>query len=187
MEIVLAIFGKIGECLVAPIGHQCGYLIYHDRNIENFKDHFQKLRDKRDAVQQSVDTAKWNDEAIAGEVQIWLTNAGKKNEDMQRFIADVEVKKMCLNGWCPDMKSRYSLSRKAQKNTEAIIELIKEGDKYDRVYISARRPLEVVSSSTEGFKDFESRKTIIKDVMEALRDHNIHMIAICGYGRDRKN
>ncbi|KAB1220062.1 hypothetical protein CJ030_MR3G007103 [Morella rubra] len=180
MEIVSAIVGIIGKCLVESIGHQCGYLIDYNTNIKNLKEHFQKLRDKRDAVQQSVDAANWNNEAISREVESWLTNVGKKNEDLERLVADVEVNQMCLNGyWC--FKSHYSLGRKAQKNTQAIIELLEEGGKYDKVYYSAR-PLEATSSSRNHFKDFESRKTVIKDVMEALRDPNINMIAICGMG-----
>ncbi|KAB1220430.1 hypothetical protein CJ030_MR3G009890 [Morella rubra] len=135
----------------------------------------------RDAVKQSIDAAEWNEETITGAVGSWLKNVGKKNEDLQRLIADVEVNKTCLNGSCPDLKSRYSLSRKAQKYTQAIIELLEEGGKYDRVYYSAC-PLEVALSSTKDFKDFESKKTVIKDVLKALRDPNNNKVAICGMG-----
>ncbi|KAF5444569.1 hypothetical protein F2P56_033693 [Juglans regia] len=89
---------------------------------------------------------------------------------------------MCMNGWCPHhLKLRYSLGKKAQKNTRAINELLDEGGKYDRVFNIAP-PLKVRSLSTERFKDFESRKEMIQNVLEALRDEKTDMIAICGMG-----
>ncbi|KAG6624891.1 hypothetical protein CIPAW_16G057700 [Carya illinoinensis] len=79
-------------------------------------------------------------------------------------------------------KLRYSLSKKAQKNTQAINDLLREGrEKYDRVY-NIKTPLEVRSTSTERFKDFELRKSIIGNVLEALRDKQIDTIALCGMG-----
>ncbi|KAG6681893.1 hypothetical protein I3842_13G112200 [Carya illinoinensis] len=88
---------------------------------------------------------------------------------------------MCLNGWFPNLKFRYSLGKKAQKNTRAIIVLLQEGEKYDRVFIRAP-PLEIGSTSNGHFKNFDSRKTKINQVLEALKDDKMDMIAICGMG-----
>ncbi|KAG2663963.1 hypothetical protein I3760_16G056900 [Carya illinoinensis] len=169
MEIIFSIVGKIGEYLVGPIGEQFGYMISYKTSIANLEEKIPKLLEKKEAVQQSVDRAQWNRQAGASEVKTWLTNVGKK------------LKKMCLNRWYPNMKLRYSLSKKAQKNTQAINDLLREGEKYDRVY-NIETPLEVRSTSTERFKDFELRKSIIGNVLEALRDKKIDTIALCGMG-----
>ncbi|KAG6624881.1 disease resistance protein At4g27190-like [Carya illinoinensis] len=110
-------------------------------------------------------------------------DVAKKIEEVQKFLDEVDVKAnmMCLNGSCPDLKLRYSLGKKAQKNTQAINDLLKEGEKYDRVY-NIKIPLGVKSTSTEQFKDFESRRSMIVNVLEALRDEKIDMIALCGMG-----
>ncbi|KAA8541372.1 hypothetical protein F0562_025338 [Nyssa sinensis] len=41
-----------------------------------------------------------------------------ENRAEQVIQAKAEVEKGCLNGWCPVVKSRYSLNRKAKKMTE---------------------------------------------------------------------
>uniref|UniRef100_A0A2N9GTG6 AAA+ ATPase domain-containing protein n=1 Tax=Fagus sylvatica TaxID=28930 RepID=A0A2N9GTG6_FAGSY len=174
MEIVISIIAKIGEYLVEPIGQQFGYLIHLNSNIQNLKDQFQKLGDKRKGLQLEIDAAKRNGLEILPEVNTWIEKVDNISQGLQRFI-DIEDK-MCLN-----LKSRYSLSKKAKKKTLEIDGLLKEAEQtfFNKVSYSPR-PLGVVS--TEVFKHFESRKSIMKEVLEALRDDNINMIAICGMG-----
>jgi disease resistance protein RPS2 len=174
MEIVISIVAKIGEYLVEPIGQQFGYLIHLNSNIQNLKDQFQKLSDKRKGLQLEIDAAKRNGLEILPEVNTWIEKVDKISQGLQRFI-DIEDK-MCLN-----LKSRYSLSKKAKKKTLEIDGLLKEAEQtfFNKVSYSPR-PLGVVS--TEVFKHFESRKSIMKEVLEALRDDNINMISICGMG-----
>ncbi|XP_042964890.1 disease resistance protein UNI-like [Carya illinoinensis] len=182
MEIISSIVEKIVDYSVGPIGEQFDYIISCKSNIKDLEKEFPKLLEKKEAVQQSVDGAQWNQEVVASEVKTWLTNVEKQIEEVHKFLEeDVKTNRMCLNGWCPDLKLRYSLGKKAQKNTRAIIKLLEEGRKYDRVYNIAP-PLKVTSSSTDRFKDFESRKSMIQNVLEALRDDKIDMIALCGMG-----
>jgi hypothetical protein len=174
MEIVISIVAKIGEYLVEPIGQQFGYLIHPNSNVQNLKDQFQKLGDKREGLQLLIDAEKRNGLEILPEVNTWIEKVDKISQDRQRFI-DIEDK-MFLN-----LKSRYSLSKKAKKKTLEIDGLLKEAEQtfFNKVSYSPR-PLGVVS--TEVFKHFESRKSIMKEVLEALRDDNINMISICGMG-----
>ncbi|KAG6672367.1 hypothetical protein I3842_16G054000 [Carya illinoinensis] len=183
MEIIPVIVEKIVEYSVGPIEEQFGYLIFYKRRIAILKEKFLRLREKEEVVKQSVDGAQCNQEVVPSEVKTWLTNVAKKIEEVQKFLDEVDVKAnmMCLNSSCPDLKLRYSLGKKAQKNTQAINDLLKEGEKYDRVY-NIKIPLRVKSTSTEQFKDFESRRSTIVNVLEAHRDEKINMIALCGMG-----
>ncbi|KAG7941830.1 hypothetical protein I3843_16G066700 [Carya illinoinensis] len=182
MEIILVFVEKLGEYSVGPIREQFGYLIFYKRHIAILKEEFPRLREKEEAVKQSVLGAQWSQEVVPSEVKTWLTDVAKKIEEVQKFLEeDVKTNMMCLNGWCPDLKLRYSLGKKAQKNTQVINDMLKEGEKYDQVY-NIKIPLEVKSTSTEWFKDFESRRSTIENVLEALRDENINMIALCGMG-----
>uniref|UniRef100_A0A2N9I836 Uncharacterized protein n=1 Tax=Fagus sylvatica TaxID=28930 RepID=A0A2N9I836_FAGSY len=113
---------------------------------------------KAEKKTQEIDAEKRKDLVIALEVEQWVQMVDNISQGLQRFI---DEDKMCL-----DLKSRYSLSRKAKKKTLAIEKLLSG----------------IGSSSIEGFKDFESRTSMIKEVLEALRDDNINMIAICGMG-----
>ncbi|XP_035541669.1 probable disease resistance protein At4g27220 [Juglans regia] len=182
MEIIFSIVGKIGEYSVGPIGEQFGYIISYKNNISTLEEKILKLLEKEEAVQQSVDGAQWNQQVVASEVKTWQANVRKRIEEAQKFLEeDVKANRKCLNGWCPDLKLRYSLGKKAQKNTQAIIQLLEEGGKYDRVY-NTPPPLEVRSSPTGWFKDFESRKSTIQNVLDALKNDKIDMVALCGMG-----
>ncbi|KAG7940933.1 hypothetical protein I3843_16G011600 [Carya illinoinensis] len=186
MEIILPIIGIIGEYSVRPIGKQFGYIISYNSNIVILEEKFLKLLEMKEAVQQSVDGAEWNQEAASILVKTWQTNVGKKIEEVHKFFGeDVKANRMCLNGWCPNLKLCYSLGKKAQKNTREILDLLEEGDKYVRPY-NKTPPLESRSSSTKLFKDFESRKSTIRNVLKALRNDKIDMIALCGMGGIRK-
>uniref|UniRef100_A0A2N9GRM5 Uncharacterized protein n=1 Tax=Fagus sylvatica TaxID=28930 RepID=A0A2N9GRM5_FAGSY len=118
-----------------------------------------------------IDAETGNDQVIAPEVEQWVGNI---SQGLQRFI-DIEDK-MCLN-----LKSRYSLSKKAKKKTLEIDGLLKEAEQtfFNKVSYPPS-PQGVVS--TEVFEPFESRESIMKEVLEALRDDNINMISICGMG-----
>ncbi|XP_028085377.1 disease resistance protein SUMM2-like [Camellia sinensis] len=183
MNFVLPVVMKIGEYLVAPVGRQFGYLIFYDRNIKNLEKQVQKLEDKRFGVQKSVEEAETKRETTAPDVERWLTTVNKLNEEAKKFLEDeVNANKGCLNGRCPNLKSRYSLSRKATKKTQSVEELRGEGD-FSRVsYPTVAPSVGTTFAFTEGFKGFESRRLIMNGVMEALTDDRIYVIGICGMG-----
>uniref|UniRef100_A0A7N2M456 NB-ARC domain-containing protein n=1 Tax=Quercus lobata TaxID=97700 RepID=A0A7N2M456_QUELO len=165
--------------LVVPIRKHFCYLSCYNSNIKNLKDQFQKLGDKRAGVQIEIDAAKQNGEVIAPEIESWVEKVDNISEGLQRFLEeDVKVNVMCLDGWCPNLKSRYFLSRKAKKKTLEIDGLLRDGQ-FDKVSYPPPPP-RIATSSKEGFKVFESRIPVMKEVLTALRDDKINMIAICG-------
>uniref|UniRef100_A0A2N9F195 NB-ARC domain-containing protein n=1 Tax=Fagus sylvatica TaxID=28930 RepID=A0A2N9F195_FAGSY len=161
MEIVISIVAKIGEYLVEPIGQQFGYLIHLNSNIQNLKQQFQKLNDKRKGLQLEIDVAKRNAEDIAPEVEGWVQKVDNISQGLQRFIdEDVKATKMCLN-----LKSHYSLSRKAKKKTLEIDGLLRDAQPFVIKVSYAPPPPQGIGSSS------------IED------QHDCHM----RYGGDRKN
>ncbi|KAG2670585.1 hypothetical protein I3843_14G091800 [Carya illinoinensis] len=178
MDIVTAVIGKIGEISVVLIAKHIGYLIYYERNTEALEDHLQKLDDRRVGVEQSITAAELKQEVTSPEVKSWLT----KVEQITKDLENDNTKRKCLNGWCPNLKARYSSSRNAKKKMQIIGELLQEGSNYDVVYKVAPPPYTGSSSSSGDFKHFESRTSIINEVLIALRDDKTNIIAICGMG-----
>ncbi|XP_028122174.1 disease resistance protein SUMM2-like [Camellia sinensis] len=183
VNFVLPVVMKIGECLVAPVGRQFGYLIFYDRNIENLRKQIQKLQDKRSDIQGEVDAAKSRSDSIKTTVSRWLTQVDELSNDANKFFEDEVIpNKGCLNGWCPNLKSRYSLSRKATKKTQGLEELFGDGN-FSGVSIPAvTSHVGTTFISMGGFNGFESRRSIMNEVMEALTDDSINVIGICGMG-----
>ncbi|KAK9986986.1 hypothetical protein SO802_031937 [Lithocarpus litseifolius] len=167
---VVSVIVSIGRCFVDPIKKHCGYLIHYKSNIKNLEDRIGKLHANMDGVQLKIDAAKRNGQVILPVVEWWV-------EKVRNILhEDAEANKKGLNGWCP----RYSLSRKAEKKTLEIDVLLKDGQ-FSEVS-SSPPPLGIGSSSVEGIMDFQSRTKMRKEVLEALRDDKINMIAICGMG-----
>nr|XP_023928386.1 uncharacterized protein LOC112039719 [Quercus suber] len=169
----VSVIVTIGGYFVDPIKKHCGYLIHYNSNIKDLEVKIQKLRDKRDGVQLEIGAAERNRQEIAPEVKTWI----KKVHNI--LDEDVEANKMCLDGWCP----RYSLSRKAMKKTLEIDGLLNDGE-FAKVSHppppSGMKPLPV-----KDIKDFESRTNKMNELLEALRDDEVNMIAICVVSPDK--
>ncbi|CAL5419953.1 unnamed protein product [Camellia sinensis] len=172
---------KIGEFLMAPVGRHFGYLFSYKSEIKNLKEEVEKLDEKRSAMQLSVDEAERNVKVTGPDVKGWLGRVDKCSEEAREILKDeVEANKGCLYGWCPNLKIRYSLGKKATNKAKDVAKLHEERKLTEVAYNEP--PPGIESTSTEGIKVFESRRLITKDVMEALKDDTFHMIAICGMG-----
>ncbi|XP_028106348.1 disease resistance protein At4g27190-like isoform X2 [Camellia sinensis] len=173
--------GKIGEFLMAPVGRHFGYLFTYKSKVKNLKDEVKKLDEKRNAMQLSVDEAKRNVKRIGPDVKGWLERVDNCRIEAREILKDeVEANKGCLYGWCPNLPLRYSLSKKATNKAKEVAQLHEERKLMEVAY---NEPLPGIEfTSTEGIKLFESRRLIMNDVMEALKDDRFHMITICGMG-----
>ncbi|CAL5349221.1 unnamed protein product [Camellia sinensis] len=166
---------------MAPVGRHFGYLFSYKSKVKNLKDEVKKLDEKRDAMQLSVDEAKRNVKRIGPDVKGWLERVDKCRIEAREILKDeVEANKGCLYGWCPNLPLHYSLSKKATNKAKEVAQLHEERKLTEVAY---NEPLPGIEfTSTEGIKLFESRRLIMNDVMEALKDDRFHMITICGMG-----
>ncbi|XP_060668911.1 disease resistance protein At4g27190-like [Ziziphus jujuba] len=99
---------------------------------------------------------------------------------LEKFLKeDATADKMCFHGWCPNLKLQHSLGRKAKKYAEGVLKLQQEG-KFDRISYPA--PPTGMHFSSSSMKDSNSRKKILNQVMEALRNEKVSVTAICGMG-----
>lgn len=181
--IVHAVAEKVREQVVDSISRQFSYLFHYNNNITNLIDGVQDLLDRRADVKQLVDRAIMNAEVIAPHVEVWLMKVGEIEEKMSEVVEGREkVKNGCLNGWCPNLKHRYLLSRKAVTQTSAVVELRQEGKYYSQLSYAAAPMSVMASTSTFRSEVLESRISKTTEVIEALMNDKIHMIGICGLG-----
>ncbi|CAL5423009.1 unnamed protein product [Camellia sinensis] len=162
VDFVLSIGDKVAEYLVEPIALQ-----FAGRGSG--------------ALQLSVDAARRNGRIVGPDVERWLERVKECSSKASKILKnETEANKGCLNGWCPNLKSRHSFGRKATKKTEEVAKLHGEGN-FATVSYPAPPP-GIEFESTEGIKIFESRRRIINEVMQALKDNRFHMIGICEMG-----
>ncbi|TYH46128.1 hypothetical protein ES332_D11G314300v1 [Gossypium tomentosum] len=153
------------------------YVIFYQKLVDKFEQKHWTLIAKRTSVQQDVDVAERNGEKIKADVLDWRHRVEKVVTEKEKKVKDLEVKAKtkCFFGLCPNIKSRYQLSRKAEEAAATFDELIKDCQ-FERVgYSDVPEP--VVHTDFEAFK---SREEVFNDIMESLKDATTSMIGVYG-------
>ncbi|MBA0637183.1 hypothetical protein Godav_029351 [Gossypium davidsonii] len=89
-----------------------------------------------------------------------------------------EAKDKCFIGLCPNVKAFYQLSKKAEEDAGAVVELLQQGG-FDRIsYLDVPPPIVVVPP--KDFEDFDSRKLVFNKIMVAVKDPNLNIIGVYG-------
>ncbi|PHT37339.1 hypothetical protein CQW23_25039 [Capsicum baccatum] len=154
MEIVTAILSQVTEHLIVPVARQIGYLIYYRRNIRSLENENKKLEGIRSGVQHRKDAADRNLKSLPPHVENWLKDVNETTADVSVLLGRrAEVERGCFYGWCPNLKSRHSLSRKAKKIEQTMIGLQVEGTRYAPSSCPAPLAVTVIRSV-----EFDSRK-----------------------------
>ncbi|PHT27493.1 hypothetical protein CQW23_32897 [Capsicum baccatum] len=181
MEFLSTIVDKVAEYLILPVARQIGYLFSYRCNIRSLENESEKLENIRSGVQQRKDAEWRNLQVMPPHVEEWLTSVDETNADVAVLLGRrVEVERGCVYGLCPNLKSRYSLSRKAKKIERAMIDLQTEGRGYAPSSCPAPLAVKVIRSGEE----FDSRKQKEEEVMAALGDEGITIVGICGLFND---
>ncbi|XP_022718516.1 disease resistance protein At4g27190-like [Durio zibethinus] len=184
MEIVIGILSFIATAAkhtFSPIKNHIKHLSNHENQVQTLKNQAESLKDARERVWHSVDAANRNGEEIEHEVDNWLTKVDKKiAEEVEKVMQDEEkAKKKCFIGLCPNFWTRYKLSVKAEEEAKAVAELLEPQAKFDGV--SFRAALQG-AASVKCFEEFESRKSVLNGIKEALKDASINVIGVHGMG-----
>ncbi|KAL5741070.1 hypothetical protein ACOSQ2_030250 [Xanthoceras sorbifolium] len=181
-EIVISIASTIAEMLVVPIAKHICYPFKYKSNMEELKQQVEKLNGVRETVQHNVDEAKTQGDEIEKVVEQWLNNVDDFTKGVVKPIIDDENKagKLCSIGFFPNMMMRYSLSKIAAKTAKDGVDLL-GGGIFQKV---SYRPLlrKTTSIYTRGYDDFDSRKQIFNDLMEALKEADVNFIGVYGMG-----
>ncbi|PHT71497.1 hypothetical protein T459_26601 [Capsicum annuum] len=78
----------------------------------------------------------------------------------------VEVETGCFYGWCPNLKSSHSLSRKAKKIEQVMIGLQDEGRGYATSSCPAPPAVEIEAIPSKNNEEFYSRNQKEEEVMQ---------------------
>ncbi|XP_075657794.1 disease resistance protein At4g27190-like isoform X2 [Castanea sativa] len=165
---VLAALGAV----LAALGY---YLIRYKSNVDNLKTQVEELRGAKDILQPYVDTAIGNQ---------------MKSEDVKRRLTEsddiIAVAEKILEddnkGWYLNMIFRYQVSKRADKAASEAKNLKDEILKFIRVGYGGSTQEGGTVPSNRGYEDFESRRLILTEVLEALKNPNITRIGVYGMG-----
>ncbi|KAH9752632.1 hypothetical protein KPL71_014771 [Citrus sinensis] len=100
-----------------------------------------------------------------------------------KFIEDGETtSKRCFKGLCPNLKTRYQLSKKAETEVKALVELKEEARRFDDQIFYRTIVEEVWLKSNKGYEAFKSRLSTLKSIQDALTDVNVSIVGVYGMG-----
>ncbi|XAR68470.1 hypothetical protein NMG60_11003593, partial [Bertholletia excelsa] len=152
----------------------------------------------RDDVKCEVEKDEMNLHVIKFEVDQWLKEVDGIMEDAESIAKAVaEAENWCLKGWCPNVKSRHSMGRKAEKMSKVLANLQAQRSNFNEL-THPPLPVGMVSSSerdsgspslnaqisifnpNSGSIDFESRSLTMTKIMDALKDDQVGMVGLCG-------
>ena len=169
--------------MAPPAQHQLRYLRSSNDNFENLKAEIEKLKDKSRSIQRRVSEDERKGEKIEEEVEKWLVNANKIIDHADKFIDDEEAtNKRCLKGLCPNLKTRYQLSKKAEAEVKALVKIREEAARFDDRISYRTIPEEIWLKSHKGYEAFESRLSSLKAIQNALIDVNVSVVGVYGMG-----
>ncbi|KAJ4717788.1 Disease resistance protein [Melia azedarach] len=180
-EIAVTIAIELARHLVSPIGRPISYVRNYKTNFENLKGQVIMLEDVRTNIQRSVHEAIRKGEVIEEVVKRWLSRANEIiDEEAETFLVyeEAAAKKQCFKGSCPDLKTRYHLSKKAVMQLQAVAELREEGRMLDA--ISYPIIINDPRLYNQDFIPFKSRISILNDILAAINDPNVSIIGIYG-------
>ncbi|KAL5825648.1 hypothetical protein ACOSQ3_021711 [Xanthoceras sorbifolium] len=180
-----AVISVVAEQAVRPlvdsIATQLGYIWNYNTNFDNLDKQLQKLQGRRDMVQHTVEEAKRNGEEIEQQVVNWLDSVNKMIDEATEIIDENKQANMkCFKRLCPDLKKRYQHSKKAALKAEDVVGLWEDG-KFDKVSYRTI-PEEMWHTSNKPYEDFESRRSTVENILNALRNPDTNMVGVYGLG-----
>ncbi|GAY62722.1 hypothetical protein CUMW_220090 [Citrus unshiu] len=182
-EFILTIVVEVVKCLVPPAYRQISYLreSKYTTNLQNLKTEVEKLKSERVRTEHQVDEAKRKGEEIEENVENWLAMANNIIVEADKFTDDEAIaNKRCFKGLCPNLKNRRRLSKEAERQKEAVVE-VRDARRFDRIsYCTA--PQDIRLSSSKGYEAFESRMPTLRNILSALEDPDVNMLGIYGMG-----
>ncbi|KAH9752605.1 hypothetical protein KPL71_014759 [Citrus sinensis] len=183
VESIVTIVLEFVKCLAPPTERRLGYLRNYKANVEKLKAEIDKLKDERRSIQHRVSEAERKGENIEEKVEKWLVSANIIIEQAAKFIDDEKTtNKRCLMGLCPNLKTRYQLSKKAETKVKAIVKLREEAGRFVDGISYRTIPEDIWLKSHKGYEAFESRLSTLKAIQNALIDVDVSIIGVYGMG-----
>ncbi|KAH9686697.1 AAA domain-containing protein [Citrus sinensis] len=183
VESIVTVLLEVVKCFAPPTERQLCYLRNYKANFENLKAEIDKLKDESKSIQHRVSEAERKGEKIEEKVENWLVSANNTIEQAAKFIEDGETtSKRCFKGLCPNFKTRYQLSKKAETEVKALVELKEEARRFDARIFYRTIAEEVWLKSNKGYEAFKSRLSTLKSRQDALTDVNVSIVGVYGMG-----
>ncbi|KAL9414686.1 hypothetical protein AB3S75_043029 [Citrus x aurantiifolia] len=184
MEILSGIASKLGELLVDATVKQARYLFCFNSIVKELEDKETNLKEAQDSINEKVEEARQKHCAIVVEkdVEKWLADVVKEMADVRTLKANLDEKKSCFNGWCPNWGCRYWMGRKASKETRKLSDLLQDRSKFSTVARPKPLPSDKELPIPRHFIPFGTTESACYQIIKALKGDNTKIVGLYGIG-----
>ncbi|XP_070660639.1 disease resistance protein At4g27190-like [Malus domestica] len=182
MEILTAIIPTIIDYTIRPVARQVGYIIFYKSNLEDLKSKLENFDSVKQRMKHEVDeVGRKVDQKVEADVQKWQSDAEKTTLEAKALLHDEgRAKTKCLI-LCPNLISYHQRSRKSTKLMEKIEEHVNKKKEYASIsYNAAVEDISAIAS--DEYMAFESRISMVKDIITELKKPDINRIGVYGLG-----
>ncbi|KAG9445384.1 hypothetical protein H6P81_016724 [Aristolochia fimbriata] len=181
MEILVELVVQLGKGLYVPFKRHCGYLCFYAKNVKELEDEVELLQTQREDMNKKLDEESRSNMTPQQAVKKWKGSADKVVEEAEMLSRHMKEEQRCLMGWCPNLRWRHEVGKKASKQLDQVQKLKENGDRFlGSVTICHPRPPPDVEEIRLGDKYVAT--TVMEQVMDALGDDNVRSIGIHGMG-----
>jgi len=179
MEILGSLTSTVVELLIVPIRRSVSRVFNCSRNVQSLRTHLDELSGTEKRVLHSVEEARNRSEDIEDDVGKWLASVNVITDKASRVFEDEDkAKKRCFMGFFPNVTRRYKFSTKIESIAEEVVKINHRG-RFDRVsYLPARRG--IGDRSLKDYEAFESRRPVLDEILEALKDDDVDLVGVYG-------
>ncbi|CAL5394265.1 unnamed protein product [Camellia sinensis] len=180
-SIVGAIAGRIVEPVIQLVVHHVGFVFQYKKQQKKLEVEIKNLEEQRKQIEEKVDEAITCGEEVDEAVSNWLAEV---EERVQKIKDDNTINEnmQCFKFSCPDYISRYRMSKEAKNKMDEVKNLTKSGSFSTVAHPKPFAQELQFPSSSVNYANFESRKSVFKNIMAALQDSNVKMIGVYGTG-----
>ncbi|CAN6700220.1 unnamed protein product [Malus baccata var. baccata] len=182
MEIITAIIPTIIDYTIRPLGRQVSYVIFYKSNLKDLRSALKKFDAVKQRMNHDVEEVERKvNQKVEADVRNWQTEADEISREAEALLDDEgRAKTKCLY-ICPNLISYHQLSRKSTKLVRKIEEHENKKKEFSSVYYKA--PVEDISAiASDEYMAFESRISMVKDIVTELKKPDINRIGVYGLG-----
>ncbi|XP_023747254.1 disease resistance protein At4g27190 [Lactuca sativa] len=184
-EVANTVAGKILDLLFSGAKREIDYIRNYTKNADILKNEAQKLKDMSDRIQQRINAAKENGEALLAGVQNWMDKADIEISKVEEFLEEeANAKKTCFNlRPCVNLSTLHHYSKMSINKTLFLLQHQEDGQTYEScVSIPTPTPRLVDLYQTKNLDDIDTHKLALRKIIEAIKDESIKMVGIYGSG-----
>ncbi|XP_068336364.1 disease resistance protein At4g27190-like [Pyrus communis] len=183
MEIIATIIPKIMDYTIRPLGRQVSYVIFYKSNLKDLRSTLKNFNAVKVRMKHTVEEVERRvNQRVEEDVRNWQTEADKISQAAEALLDEEgrrRAKTKCLY-ICPNLISYHRLSRKSAKLVRKIEE---HENKKEFASISYNVAVEDISAvACNEYMAFESRTSMVKDIITELKKPDINKIGVYGLG-----